>query len=129
MKFHISRWHFWWGYTVLFVLLVAGMWFNDRAQDLQARVFFVLSVILFVILEVVVHGEQVSLEKSRVVIAKGYPRKRTAVDYQSIAGVQIEQCGLQKLFGCGTLTIKNKEGGTLSVKHIEHVTKLHKVLS
>ena len=127
MNFHIARWRLWWGYTVLALLLIAGMWFNDSARDLQARVFFVLAAVVFVALELAIRTQIVSLEKAGVVICKGYPRKKVVVDYQDIAGVEVQQSFFQKLCGYGTLVLK-KKSESVQVHHVEHVSKLAKVL-
>ncbi|HLC33212.1 MAG TPA: hypothetical protein VJJ82_05265 [Candidatus Nanoarchaeia archaeon] len=126
MKFHISRWHFWWGYTVLSFLLIAGMWFNDSARDVQARVFFILAALVFIALELAVRTDQISLDKSGVIVKK--KSARWSINYASIKSVEVAQTSAQKVFGCGNATLHIKEGEAVSVRNIEHIAKLKKVL-
>lgn len=109
------------------LLLIAGMWFNDSARDIQARVFFALAVLVFVALELAVRLQTVSLEKAGVSVGKGFPRKRTVIDYQDILGVEVIQSAVQKPFGLGTLVLRKKDA-SVQLKNVEHINKLAKVL-
>ncbi len=127
MNFHLARWHFWWGYTVLFLLLAAAMWFNDHAKDAQSVIFYFLSAILLIVLEFVIRAQKISFEKNGFVFVKS--GNRHLLHYAEISHISLHQNFLQSFLGYGSITIRKRNGDFVHLKYFENVRKLKEVLS
>ena len=104
MKFHISRWKYWWGYTVVFLLVLLAIWFTDRAQDFQSYVAIVIAIVLFVVFEVFIRREKVKFVEDGIEIIRGKDVEK--VSFDSVSDSSAIQTGLKSVLNFGDVLIK-----------------------
>lgn len=126
MNFHLARWHFWWGYAILLVLLIVAMWFNDSAQDLQAVVFYIFAAIVFVVLELAIRTQKIWFEKDGFTFTKR--RNTTFIKHHELSSVDVSQSFLQNFLGYGTISIKKRNGEVVCLKNFEQINKIKRLL-
>lgn len=104
--FHTSRWQFWWGYFIVFVLAMFSIWLWDAGEDGMSLFFGALAVVLYVILELMTRLERVVLDDRVVEFHTGLlHRKSFRTPYSAIASVELIQAPLQRLFKTGDVLI------------------------
>lgn len=104
MKFHISRWQYWWGYLVVFLLVLLAIWFTDRAQDLQSYVAGGIALIILLVFEFIVRKEKVRFADDGIEIIRGKDVEN--VSFDSISDASAIQSALQSVLRCGDVVIK-----------------------
>lgn len=104
MKFHISRWQYWWGYLVVFLLVLLAIWFTDRAQDLQSYVAGGIALIILLVFEFIVRKEKVRFADDGIEIVRGKDVEN--VSFDSISDASALQTALQSVLRCGDVVIK-----------------------
>lgn len=104
MKFHISRWQYWWGYLVVFLLVLLAIWFTDRAQDLQSYVAGGIALIILLVFEFIVRKEKVRFADDGIEIIRG--KEVENVSFDSISDASAIQSALQSVLRCGDVVIK-----------------------
>ena len=103
MSFHVSRWRYWWAYSVIILLALYSFWLTDRAADAASWTSGIAAFILFAMMEIVIRRQQIKISDS-VVIRSG--NEKTSIDFNRIAGVSVRQSVLQSLLRHGTVIIK-----------------------
>ncbi len=107
MGFHISRWRYWWGYAVVFLLVLLAIWFTDRAADNASWVSGTVAIALFVILEFVIRLERIRITDSEIEIRRGlFGKSIQRLPYGSVSSVSAVQTFLKKTLRYGDLMIK-----------------------
>ncbi len=103
MRFHISRWKFWWAYGIVILLALLAMWNMDRANDSVALLLWIICGALFVILEIFIRTEMIVInqhEVKRVVMFKTV-QKFTRAHHS----VKVAQSSLQRGLRFGSIII------------------------
>jgi len=105
-KFHISRWRYWLGYLVVFMLVIATIWFNDRAADVAAWIMGLLGLVLLVVLEIMIRIDTLIVKDDALEHRIGIlSRNVTRITYNSISNVSTNQTLFQRIFGFGDVYI------------------------
>jgi len=106
MKFHISRWRFWWAYFIVILLAMLAIWLNDRGYDRSVWISAVFALILFVILEFMIRLERVDITDAQIELRRGiFSKDVTRVMYHSISDVTARQTFLQRILRFGDVEI------------------------
>ena len=125
MKFHISRWQYWWGYAAVFLLVLLAIWFTDRAQDFQSYIVGGIALALFVILEFVIRRELVKFTEDGIEIRHG--REVESFGFESIADASPIQTGFQGVLRFGNVLIKTP-GREIVLKNFEEPGKIARAI-
>jgi hypothetical protein len=104
MKFHVSRWRYWWGYSAVFLLVLLAIWFTDRAQDVESYVVGGVALAFFVILEFVVRRESVRFLSGGIEVHRGNEVESFA--FSSISEASPVQTGFQGVLRFGDVLIR-----------------------
>lgn len=111
MKFHISRWHYWYGYAFLIILLAVAAW---RLLGGSINWFLFLGIaalVLLIIFEILIRLEQVIITENGIEFRKGIlSRHVTRASYQSVSNVFIRQSLFQRMFKFGDVDIDTAGG-------------------
>lgn len=111
---------------MLLIFLLIAMWFSDRAEDTQSLVFYILSAILFIVLEFVIRSERVWFDRQGLVfIRRGH---RALINYNEISSVLLQQSFLQSFLGYGSIIVKKRNGEMVHLRFFENIRKLKNVL-
>ncbi len=111
MKFHISRWHYWYGYVFLIILLALAAWrlLGGSINWFLALGFFALA--LLVLFEILIRLEQITITEHGIEFRKGILSRRVMrASYHSISNVFVKQSFLQRIFHYGTVEIDTAGG-------------------
>ncbi len=125
MKFHISRWQYWWGYLAVLLLVFLASWFTDRAQDLQSYIAGGIALIIFVVFEFIVRKEKVRFAEDGIEIIRGKDIER--VSFGSVSDASAIQTALQSVLRFGDVLIKvpNRE---IVLKNFEEPGKIARAI-
>ena len=104
MKFHISRWQYWWGYLAVFLLVLLAIWFTDRAQDSQSYIAGGIALIILLVFESIVRKEKVRFADDGIEIVRG--KDVEMISFDSISDASSIQSALQSVLRCGDVLIK-----------------------
>ncbi len=132
MKFHISRWRYWWGYVVVFLLVMLAIWFTDRAADAPAWIIGSLAVVLFIVLEIVIRLERIVVGDSEIELRKGILSKSIIrISLNKVSNVSISQSVLQRILRYGDVEIDTPGGPTAEIvlKGFEEAGKIERLVS
>ena len=108
MKFHLSRWRYWWGYSVVFLLIMLAIWFTDRARDKASWVVGGFALILFLILEGLIRFERLKVTEAGIEYRKGKSVSR--LSYDSVSKLSTDQSVWQSVLRYGTLVVHSPRG-------------------
>jgi hypothetical protein len=125
MKFHISRWRYWWGYAVAFLLVMLAIWFTDRASDAQSYVAGGIAIAVFFVFEVLIRREQVRFVENGIDIARG--KEVRHVSYNSISDASAIQTAWQSVLRFGDVLIK-KPGEEIVLKNFVEPGKIARAI-
>jgi len=126
MKFHISRWRYWWAYLTIFILVLLAIWLTDNGMDSLSWVSGGGGLVLFVIMEFVIRMEKINIADSGVEFRNG--KDVTILQYSSISDVSLTQSFFQHLLRFGDVQIK-MPGSEVVLKGFEEAAKIEKVIS
>jgi hypothetical protein len=104
MKFHISRWQYWWGYLAVFLLVLLAIWFTDRAQDFQSYIAGGIALIVLVVFEFIVRKEKVRFAEDGIEIIRGKDVEK--ISFDSVSDASAIQTALQSVLRFGDVLIK-----------------------
>ena len=129
MKFHKSRWHYWYAYVVLVALVVLAIWFSDKAYDKLSWISGGSALILFLFLEFLIRAERVIIDGEHLELRKGILSKdSTRLSCKSITNVSVSQSFLQRLLRYGSVEISTT-GTDYILDCFEEPNKIQKLLS
>ena len=129
MKFHISRWHYWYGYLLVLVLVGLAIWFSDRAMDYYSWIAGIVCLVLFVFLEFLICSERIVLEGEHVEFRKGvFSKDSTRVSCKSVSNVSVSQSLVQRLLRYGDVEVRTS-GGDYVLNGFEEPAKIERLLS
>ncbi len=104
MKFHISRWAYWWGYTLVLLLIAPAIWIRSATTTTVATGS--IATLLFVLFEILIRAEEVIIGDKDILYQKGiFSKKVTRVVYGSISDFSVRQTMLQRIMGYGDVDI------------------------
>jgi len=132
MKFHISRWRFWWGYTVVFVLVMLAIWFTDKGADAASWIVALLAIALIVVLELMIRMEQVTITDVSIEYRAGLLSKNiNRATYSSISNVAAHQTFFQRVFRFGDVHIDTPGSSKveISLNNFSDASKIQKMIS
>ncbi len=124
MKFHLSRWKFWWAYALVFVLIMLAIWFTDRANDASSYVAGGIAILLFIVFEIIIRRERINVVDTGIEYRKGKNIKH--FPFSSISSVELSQSAFQKLVRSGDVHIQGHEH--IILKGFEEVNKIVKAV-
>ena len=129
MRFHISRWRYWWGYAVVFLLVLLAIWFTDLAADTASWITGSIAIVIFLVFEFLIRLERIKITEADVKIIKGvFTRSTTHLSYSSIAGVSSIQTLLQKILRFGNVKI-DTPGSEIVLLSYQDPPKIEKAIS
>jgi len=103
MKFTISRYRYWYGYSLTIFVALLGSYFLDRAMDSFAWTLFGIAAILLLFFEYMVRSESLSVVQNGFV----YRKVGVSVKLPITAHIHVEQSFIQYLLKMGTVKIDN----------------------
>lgn len=103
MKFTISRYRYWYGYTLTIIIALLGSYFLDRAMDSFAWTLFGVAAILLLFFEYMVRSESLSVVQNGFV----YRKVGVSVKLPVTAHIHVEQSFIQYLLKMGNVKIDN----------------------
>ena len=129
MKFHISRWKYWWVYLLVIVLVLLAIWFSDKAFDKASWICGGVALVLFLILELLIRSERVFIDGEHIEFRSGiFSKESTKVSCKSISNVSVSQSLLQRLLRFGDVEIRST-GGDYVLTGFEEPNKIERLLS
>jgi len=129
MKFHKSRWHYWYAYVVLVVLVVLAIWFSDKAYDMASYISGGSALFLFLLLEFLIRAERVVIDGEHLELRSGILSKEsTRLSCKSISNVSVQQSFLQRLLRYGSVEISTSSSDYV-LDCFEEPNKIQKALS
>lgn len=129
MKFHISRWKYWWVYLLVVVLVLLAIWFSDKAFDKASWISGGVALVLFLILEFLIRSERVLIDGEHIEFRSGiFSKESTKVSCKSISNVSVSQSLLQRLLRFGDVEIRST-GGDYVLTGFEEPNKIERLLS
>ncbi|VVB81293.1 Bacterial PH domain protein [uncultured archaeon] len=129
MKFHISRWNYWWAYLIVTVLVLLAIWFSDKAYDRASWISGGVALILFLILELLIRSERVIVDGENLELRQGLLSKEsTRISCKSVSNVSVSQSFLQRLLRYGDLEIRTTAGDYV-LRSFEEPGKIERALS
>jgi len=132
MKFHISRWHFWYAYTAIILLFILGIWLYDRAIDNLAWTSILIAIILLVLFEVLIRIETLTITKVSVDHRKGlFSKQVSRVMFDSITNVSVHQTFLQRILRFGSVDIytPGSSGPEIVLRSVNNAAKIENIIS
>jgi uncharacterized membrane protein YdbT with pleckstrin-like domain len=130
MGFHISRWRYWWGYTVVFILVLAAIWFTDRAADAASWITGIVALISFIIFEFIIRRERIAITDSGVEVRRGiFKAEVTSIPYEKIAAVSTSQTVLQNVLRFGDVQIDTSSPAEIVLIGFEEPGKIERQIS
>ena len=126
MRFHVSRWLYWWAYLAVFLLILLAIWFTDRAQDFESYVAGGIGLLIFIIFEFVVRKEQIKFIEDGVEIRHG--KSSEIVLFNSISDASVIQTPFQSVLRYGDVLIKTP-GREIVLKNFEEPVKISRAIS
>lgn len=129
MKFHISRWKYWWVYLLVIVLVLLAIWFSDKAYDKASWISGGVAVVLFLILELLIRSERVFIDGEHIEFRSGiFSKESTKLSCKSVSNVSVKQSLLQRLLRFGDVEIRST-GGDYLLNGFEEPNKIERLLS
>ncbi|GEM_PF-2201508 len=129
MKFHISRWRYWYGYLLVLILVLLAIWFSDKAFDRASWISGGVALVLFLILEFLIRSERVFIDGEHIEFRSGiFSKESTKVSCKSISNVSVSQSLLQRLLRFGDVEIRST-GGDYVLNGFEEPNKIERLLS
>ena len=125
MKFHISRWRYWWGYLLVFILFFSAIWFSDRAVDAAAWLVGSLGIGFLVLFEYLIRVERIDVGDELLIIKSKLVRR---VQYSQISNVSLSQTGLQNLLRYGDVLVK-LPGEEIMLSRFEEAGKIERQIN
>lgn len=111
MKFHISRWHYWWGYFLIVALIVISIWilFGGSLKWFVLLSFF--SAALLALFEFLIRLERVTITEHGIEFCKGiFSRRVMRASYHTISNVFVHQSLVQRILRYGNVEIDTAGG-------------------
>jgi uncharacterized membrane protein YdbT with pleckstrin-like domain len=129
MKFHKSRWHYWYAYVVLVVLVVLAIWSYDKAYDRLSWISGGSALVLFLLLEFLIRAERVIIDGEHLELRSGILSKEsTRFSCRSVSNVSVKQSFLQRLLRYGSVEISTTSSDYV-LDCFEEPNKIQKLLS
>lgn len=111
MQFHISRWHYWWGYCMILVLAVLAVWLLLGGSIKWFLLLVLFALVLLVIFEILIRLERITITETGVEFRKGIlSRHVMRASYRNVSNVFIRQSLLQRILGFGNVDIDTAGG-------------------
>jgi hypothetical protein len=101
MKFTISRYRYWYGYTLAIIIALLGSYFLDKAMDAAAWTLFGVAGVLFLFFEYVVRSESLSVVHDGFI----YRKSGISVKLSQNSHIHVHQSFIHYMLRMGTVTI------------------------
>lgn len=132
MVFHTSRWHFWYGYFVIFLAVIFGIWSLDSGFDAFSLVCFIVAGVFLLVFELLVWLHRFRFSDNEFYLSVGILSiKTTRAYYSSVADVTVDQSLLGRVFGYGDVHINTtgSDAPEIVLRCFASARKIEKVLS
>ena len=131
VKFHISRWRYWWGYAVILVLAGLYIWLIDRGADAVAWIAATAAFFFLVLFEILIRSETLELTEHEVIHRMGIlSRKVIRAGYQSLSNVAVHQNVPQRIlrYGDVMLDTPGTDATEMTLKAFTNPIKIEKII-
>src|SRR5574341_1912391 len=125
MKFHISRWRYWWAYLAVFLLVLAAIWLTDNGKDAASWTVGIIALALFILLEFVIRSERIIINDA--IEIRRFRKEPVSISFVSISDAAVSQTTLQHILRYGDVLIKSSSGEVL-LSRFEEPLKIEKLI-
>ena len=122
-------------FVILFFYLAYYSWFvkgGSETLELFASMFFLAGIFIWIYGEIKINYKKLAISNKRAVLQEGiFRRHSTTIRYSSITEVVAKQSVLQRLLGCGDLSIRTsgaKKEYELSIERVPNPFKVKELL-
>lgn len=98
MRFHISRWNYWYGYLAIILFAVISIWQYDKGKDTIGIIASLAAAVILIVFEILVRMKQLVIGKNGLFLVEKFANRKTL---SKISNVSIQQSFIQQFLGFG----------------------------